>query len=154
MQGFNLTNILVLKFKGISSKVRFVRKIPLLASLGSLIFSSFAVGSEPPSQVDILVPEKSVNGSFVIRVELNQQTEADGNVELWRSRNNEDFVLVTSQAKVAEVSQNLYKSGKYNYLARLVSEVDGKQKVFAESPVASIEVELRHNRFLANSEEY
>ena len=102
------------------------------------------------AKIKLSGPEKSVDGSFVVRINVDlDSAEMNGKyVQLWRSINNGDFQLVASEPNITEVAQNLNLAGSYTYQARLVS-AEGRDSqsnghIVGTSEDHSIEVNLRY----------
>lgn len=126
-------------------KQRVANKVPAICALTVLLFAQQSSSLENANIV-IDAPEKSVDGAFVVRVSLPQLASDSSNVsiELWRSHNNSEFQLVTTQASMSEIAQNLSAGGQYSYQARLVTEEHGAKRVHSVSNTEVIDVTLRY----------
>lgn len=102
--------------------------------------------SNTSEAIQIHVPDQSKNGSFLVRLSLNDEAiKSDATrVELWRSYNGGQYELISSMKKFDALSQNVYRRGNYRYQARLMKLENGKSIYHSSSEIARIKVDLRY----------
>ena len=93
--------------------------------------------------IDLDAPEVSLDGAFIIRVELNKKSldTTKHTIQLWRSFEDGQFSLVTSQPSFSEIAQYMHTPGDYTYFAKIVSD---KNEEIAVSDRTVVQVKLRY----------
>lgn len=90
------------------------------------------------------LPQNTSSGSFVVRIEARPQPYGtETQLELWRSYENEEPVLVSRQPVFNAISQMLYQPGKYGYQVKLVRLNEGEVERLASSEIKHIQIENR-----------
>jgi len=112
-------------------------------------FTSLQVSAAESLQFQM--PEESVNGSFVIRVNYEvDHKHPTTQMELWRSYGDGEFVLVSRQPQFHAISQMLYKPGAYRYFLKVIDQESSDLEAIETSDVKTIHVIARHSNLLSS----
>lgn len=135
---------LTLKIHGLLALLAFFTSIAANIAFADISEKTNNKGSD--AAIHLYMPERSENGSFVIKVDHSEliMNEEETKIELWRSYNGGEFELISAHPQFNAISQMVYKQGTYAYQARLVHWQNGEKIADNVSKTSYIKVNLRY----------
>lgn len=120
--------------------------------IGYFLLANNALAETNSDTLVLDLPEVSINGSFIVRIQNKAQLNSeDTQLELWRRFEGGEFTIVSRQPLFTSISQLLYKPGHYEYQVRLVKQVGDSFVDVSSSKIKAVHVKPSNSLLLTNA---